>query len=56
MALTPEQKRARLAELLRDKARHSRRAPASFAQERMWLQERLDPGSAALNSPSAVIF
>ncbi|MCY1015586.1 non-ribosomal peptide synthetase [Pyxidicoccus sp. MSG2] len=54
MALTPEQKRARLAELLRDKARHSRRAPVSFSQERMWLQERLEPGSAALNIPTAV--
>ncbi|QSQ18814.1 non-ribosomal peptide synthase/polyketide synthase [Pyxidicoccus parkwayensis] len=54
MALTPEQKRARLAELLRDKARQSRRAPVSFSQERMWLQERLEPGSAALNSPTAV--
>ncbi|WP_163997845.1 non-ribosomal peptide synthetase, partial [Pyxidicoccus caerfyrddinensis] len=54
MALTPEQKRARLAELLRDKARQSRRAPVSFSQERMWLQERLEPGSAALNIPTAV--
>ncbi|NPC76705.1 non-ribosomal peptide synthase/polyketide synthase, partial [Pyxidicoccus fallax] len=54
MALTPEQKRARLAELLRDKARQPRRAPVSFAQERMWFQERLNPGSAALNSPTAV--
>jgi hypothetical protein len=54
MALTPEQKRARLAELLRDKARHSRRAPVSFSQERMWLQERMEPGSAALNIPTAV--
>ncbi|NPC80488.1 amino acid adenylation domain-containing protein, partial [Pyxidicoccus fallax] len=54
MALTPEQKRARLAELLREKARQSRRAPVSFSQERMWLQERLEPGSAALSVPSAV--
>ncbi|MBZ4421922.1 non-ribosomal peptide synthetase, partial [Myxococcus sp. RHSTA-1-4] len=54
MALTPEQKRARLAELLRDKARASRRAPVSFSQERMWLQERMEPGSAALSVPSAV--
>uniref|UniRef100_UPI0013DB290B non-ribosomal peptide synthase/polyketide synthase n=1 Tax=Pyxidicoccus caerfyrddinensis TaxID=2709663 RepID=UPI0013DB290B len=54
MALTSEQKRARLAELLRDKARQSRRAPLSFAQERMWFQERLNPGSAALNIPTAV--
>ncbi|NMO13600.1 amino acid adenylation domain-containing protein [Pyxidicoccus fallax] len=54
MALTPEQKRARLAELLREKARSTRRAPASFAQERMWLQEKLEPGSSAFNIPIAV--
>ncbi|MBZ4423317.1 non-ribosomal peptide synthetase, partial [Myxococcus sp. RHSTA-1-4] len=54
MALTPEQKRARLAELLRDKSRQSRRAPVSFAQERMWFQERLTPGSAVFNVPIAV--
>ncbi|WP_164001216.1 condensation domain-containing protein, partial [Pyxidicoccus caerfyrddinensis] len=49
MALTPDQKRARLAELLREKNRQLQRAPASFAQERMWVQERLAPGSATLN-------
>ncbi|WP_163997839.1 non-ribosomal peptide synthase/polyketide synthase, partial [Pyxidicoccus caerfyrddinensis] len=54
MSLTPEQKRARLAELLRDKSRQSRRAPVSFAQERMWFQERLNPGSAAFNVPISV--
>ncbi|WP_415835330.1 non-ribosomal peptide synthase/polyketide synthase, partial [Corallococcus soli] len=48
MAPTPEQKRARLAELLREKLRDTRRVPASFGQERMWVQERLAPGQAGL--------
>jgi thioesterase domain-containing protein len=43
MSLSPDQKRARLTELLRDKTRPSRRVPASFSQERMWLQERRRP-------------
>ncbi|NMO17644.1 amino acid adenylation domain-containing protein [Pyxidicoccus fallax] len=54
VALTPEQKRAKLAELLRNKARPSRRAPVSFGQERLWFQDRLSPGSAAFNIPVAV--
>ncbi|RKI65092.1 amino acid adenylation domain-containing protein, partial [Corallococcus sp. AB049A] len=49
MASTPEQKRARLAELLREKRRPTSRVPASFGQERMWFQERLAPGQAGLN-------
>ncbi|WP_186001748.1 non-ribosomal peptide synthetase [Corallococcus sp. Z5C101001] len=54
MALSPEQKRARLAALLKEQQRQPRRAPASFAQERMWLQQRLSPTSAALHMPVAV--
>ncbi|RKH61617.1 non-ribosomal peptide synthetase, partial [Corallococcus llansteffanensis] len=54
MALTPEQKRARLAELLRVKARQTLRAPASSAQERMWFQEQLAPGDATLHMSVAV--
>ncbi len=53
-ALTPEQKRARLAELLRNKAREVHRVPVSFGQERLWFQDRLSPGSAAFNIPVAV--
>ncbi|RKH41422.1 non-ribosomal peptide synthetase, partial [Corallococcus sicarius] len=49
MAPTPEQKRARLAELLREKRRPTQRVPASFGQERMWFQERLSPGQAGLD-------
>ncbi|MBN8226492.1 amino acid adenylation domain-containing protein [Corallococcus macrosporus] len=53
--LTPEQKRARLAELLRTKVRPTH-APVSFSQERMWFQDRLSPGSAAFNIPVRVRF
>ncbi|WP_223636166.1 non-ribosomal peptide synthetase [Corallococcus sp. EGB] len=53
--LTPEQKRARLAELLRGKVRPTH-APVSFSQERMWFQDRLSPGSAAFNIPVRVRF
>ncbi|WP_404370386.1 non-ribosomal peptide synthase/polyketide synthase [Corallococcus coralloides] len=53
--LTPEQKRARLAELLRGKVRPTQ-APVSFSQERMWFQDRLSPGSAAFNIPVRVRF
>ncbi|NOK32233.1 amino acid adenylation domain-containing protein [Corallococcus exercitus] len=53
--MTPEQKRARLAELLRTKVRPTQ-APVSFSQERMWFQDRLSPGSAAFNIPVRVRF
>ncbi|MFB1481437.1 amino acid adenylation domain-containing protein [Corallococcus sp. RDP092CA] len=53
--LTSEQKRARLAELLRGKVRPTH-APVSFSQERMWFQDRLSPGSAAFNIPVRVRF
>ncbi|WP_163997847.1 non-ribosomal peptide synthetase, partial [Pyxidicoccus caerfyrddinensis] len=53
MALTPEQKRARLAEMLRERSR-ARRAPVSFAQEGFWLQERLNAGGTVFNIPTAV--
>ncbi|WP_236069081.1 amino acid adenylation domain-containing protein, partial [Citreicoccus inhibens] len=54
MALTPAQKRARLTELLREKNAAVRQVPPAFAQERMWFQERLAPGNAALHMPVAV--
>ena len=54
MASTPEEKRAQLARLLREKARKPRQAPASFSQERMWFLDQWNPGSALFNMPVAV--
>ncbi|WP_244224349.1 amino acid adenylation domain-containing protein [Corallococcus sicarius] len=55
MSLTPEEKRARLAQLLKDKTRPAaKQAPLSFAQERMWFLDKWSPGSAAFHMPTAV--
>ncbi|SBT94564.1 non-ribosomal peptide synthase domain TIGR01720/amino acid adenylation domain-containing protein [Streptomyces sp. DI166] len=51
--LTPEQKRALLAERLRRKGAGKRRFAASFPQQRMWFLEQLNPGGAAYNIPAA---
>ncbi|MFF2013860.1 amino acid adenylation domain-containing protein [Streptomyces sp. NPDC058195] len=58
-SLTPEQKRALLAERLRRKNSDrtqppERRFAASFPQQRMWFLDQLNPGSAAYNIPAAV--
>jgi amino acid adenylation domain-containing protein len=53
--MTPEEKRARLARLLKDKARPTtKQAPLSFAQERMWFLDKWSPGSAAFHMPTRV--
>ncbi|RKH08371.1 non-ribosomal peptide synthetase [Corallococcus sp. CA053C] len=54
MAQTPEEKRAKLALLLREKARKVRQAPPSFSQERMWFLDQWSPGSALFNMPAVV--
>ncbi|NUT52536.1 MAG: amino acid adenylation domain-containing protein, partial [Saccharothrix sp.] len=51
--LSPEQKRALLAERLRTR-RPTRRFPVSSAQQRMWFLDRLSPGDAAYNVPGAL--
>ncbi|MBJ6760929.1 amino acid adenylation domain-containing protein [Myxococcaceae bacterium JPH2] len=54
MAPTQEDKRARLARLLRDKTQPHRHAPPSFSQERMWFLDQWSPGSALFNMPAVV--
>ncbi|QRK05623.1 amino acid adenylation domain-containing protein [Archangium violaceum] len=54
MASTPDDKRALLAQLLREKAQKAKQAPVSFAQERMWFLYQWNPASAAFNMPGAV--
>ncbi|MEW6735825.1 MAG: condensation domain-containing protein [Acidobacteriota bacterium] len=54
--LSPEKKRALLAQLLREKADKSRPLPLSFAEKRMWLLHQLDRDSSAYNSQMLVRF
>lgn len=51
--LSPEEQRALLGELLRKKASEPKVFQASFSQERMWLLDQLQPGTAVYNIPSA---
>ena len=52
--LTAEEKRARLAELLRARAGPLRQFPLTFAQQRLWFLDQLEPGNTAYNIISAL--
>jgi len=52
--LTPEDKRALLSKLLLKKASQPKTAPLSFAQQRLWFIDELEPGGVAYNIYSGV--
>jgi amino acid adenylation domain-containing protein len=52
--LSRSDKQALLRKVLLEKLSRPRTAPASFAQERLWFIDRLDPGNAAYNMPFAL--
>lgn len=54
LGLLPAEKRALLAELLREKAAKARKLPLSFAQQRLWFLDQLDPGNASYNISRAI--
>jgi amino acid adenylation domain-containing protein len=53
-SLSPDQKRALLAELLTQRERQPRIVPGSFAQRRVWFLEKLNPASPANSIPSGL--
>src|SRR4051794_24323324 len=52
--LTPEQKRAMLARLLRERAERPRTFPASWAQRTLWFLEQMSPGRTTYNMHAPV--
>lgn len=51
---SPQEKRALLARLLREKAQRPQPHPASFSQRRLWFLDRLEPGSIGYVMPAAL--
>ncbi|MGB3298888.1 MAG: condensation domain-containing protein, partial [Phormidesmis sp.] len=52
--LTPEQKRSLLAKLMQRKAPSPSKIPLSFAQQRLWFIQQLQPGQTAYTIPAAL--
>jgi amino acid adenylation domain-containing protein len=52
--LGPAEKRALLAQLLKEKASRPRSFPLSYAQQRLWFLDQMSPGTDAYNIPSAM--
>ena len=51
--LSRSEKQELLRKILLEKIGRTRTAPTSFAQERLWFIDRLEPGSAVYNIPVA---
>ncbi|HVK59269.1 MAG TPA: condensation domain-containing protein, partial [Candidatus Kapabacteria bacterium] len=52
--LDPAQKRALLEQLLRDKTQRPKLFSLSFAQQRLWFLDKLQPNSATYNVPTVL--
>nr|WP_276553520.1 non-ribosomal peptide synthetase [Bradyrhizobium elkanii] len=54
--MPPQKKRALLTRLLLERAGPIRTSPLSYAQERLWFLEQLQPGNSAYNLPVVLPF